>query len=170
MRAPKNHEPAAYPDAPEPDEPAAKRQPLRSAWRAVRWHLRSLAAAPTLGLRAQRQLSEHFHAREFACNHCGRLAPGGVPPLLVQILEQVRAHFGRPVRITSGYRCPTHNRNVGGASRSQHLRGTAADIQVDGVPAHKVHAYLAGIRGRKGGLGRYRAFTHVDIGPDGRRW
>jgi len=164
------HTEQVYPDEPECDEPAAPRQPLLGAWRALRWHTGNLAAAPALGLRPRRQLSEHFHANEFACNHCGRLAPGGVPALLVQILERVRGHFGRPVRVTSGYRCPTHNRNVGGATRSQHLRGTAADIQVDGVAAHKVHAYLASFRGRKGGLGRYRRFTHVDVGPNGRRW
>ena len=154
----------------EADEPRARSEPLRQFLRGIRWHVSRLAGPRVLSLAPHKRLSKHFHEREFACNHCGKLASIGVPAELVDILEQVREHFRRPVHVTSGYRCPVHNRNVGGARHSQHLRGTAADIVVNGVPASRVHAFLRSIRGDQGGLGQYRRFTHVDIGPDGRRW
>jgi uncharacterized protein YcbK (DUF882 family) len=52
-------------------------------------------------------------------------------------LEQVRAVVGRPVRVTSGYRCPALNahRDVRGSATSAHLTGYAADILVDGMSA-----------------------------------
>ena len=48
--------------------------------------------------------------------------------LCVSILEPLRKHHGAPVIVTSGYRCPALNRAVGGATRSYHLQGRAADI------------------------------------------
>jgi len=49
------------------------------------------------------------------------------------ILEPARVSFGAPIYITSGYRCPALNAAVGGKPTSQHLRGEAADLQVQGV-------------------------------------
>lgn len=49
------------------------------------------------------------------------------------VLEPARTAFGAPVYITSGYRCPALNKAVGGKITSQHLRGEAADLQVQGV-------------------------------------
>ena len=49
------------------------------------------------------------------------------------VLEPARLAFGAPIYITSGYRCPTLNKAVGGKPTSQHLRGEAADLQVRGV-------------------------------------
>ena len=44
------------------------------------------------------------------------------------VLDPLRQHYGRPVIVNSGYRCPALNAAVGGAATSQHLRGEAADI------------------------------------------
>jgi hypothetical protein len=49
------------------------------------------------------------------------------------VLEPVRAHFGRPVIINSGFRATAVNRAVGGSGTSQHVRGEAADIEIPGV-------------------------------------
>lgn len=49
--------------------------------------------------------------------------------LCEQVLEPLRTHFGSPVIVSSGYRCPELNTAVGGVSNSQHLCGEAADIQ-----------------------------------------
>lgn len=49
--------------------------------------------------------------------------------LVSRILQPLRSAWGRPLKVTSGYRCPKLNAAVGGASTSAHLRGYAADIQ-----------------------------------------
>lgn len=50
-----------------------------------------------------------------------------------KILEPVRAHFGKPVRINSSYRSPDLNKAIGGASKSQHCNGEAVDFEIMGV-------------------------------------
>jgi zinc D-Ala-D-Ala carboxypeptidase len=52
--------------------------------------------------------------------------------LCTTILDPIRDHVGRPVRVTSGYRCAALNARIGGSPTSQHSKGEAADIQVDG--------------------------------------
>ena len=49
--------------------------------------------------------------------------------LVEQILEPLRVHYGRPIIITSGYRCEKLNKAVGGSKTSQHCLGMAADIR-----------------------------------------
>ncbi len=44
------------------------------------------------------------------------------------ILEKVRLKYGKPIVVSSGYRCPQLNTLVGGSDRSQHVTGNAADI------------------------------------------
>ena len=46
------------------------------------------------------------------------------------LLEPARAILNIPLIITSGYRCPALNKEVGGSEKSQHLNGTAADFVV----------------------------------------
>ena len=116
-----------------------------------------------------RHLSENFRETEFACNHCGMVVQ--IQPRLIELLQQVRTHFGSPLSINSGYRCPVHNANVGGARNSQHLTGFAADIRVANRTPRQVADYLETlIRGRHG-MGRYRTFTHLDTRAGGAaRW
>ena len=45
-------------------------------------------------------------------------------------LQDARSVAGIPFIITSGYRCPKHNKEIGGKSDSSHLKGIAADILV----------------------------------------
>ena len=52
--------------------------------------------------------------------------------LCEQILERVRAYFGAPVLISSGYRSKALNLRIGGSVNSQHCRGEAADFTVAG--------------------------------------
>ena len=73
-------------------------------------------------------LSEHFAENEFTCKHCGKGAEK-INPRLIELLEKLRYEIGGyPLYINSGYRCETHNKNVGGAANSQHVKGNAADI------------------------------------------
>lgn len=48
------------------------------------------------------------------------------------VLEPLRVAMGMPIRISSGYRCEALNKAVGGVYNSQHLKGQAADICIDG--------------------------------------
>ncbi len=113
------------------------------------------------------QLSPHFATHEFACRCCGEVQTSAD---LLQVLEQLRAkactHLGKetPVRITSGYRCPRHNASLPNSSPdSQHLRGTAADVQIDGIDPSTVATWAREILGERGGVGRYNGFTHIDV-------
>lgn len=46
------------------------------------------------------------------------------------VLDPLRRIYGKPILITSGYRCPKLNTLVGGVSNSWHTQGNAADIHV----------------------------------------
>lgn len=116
------------------------------------------------------KLTEHFDSGEFACNCCGRLHPDGVPVALLAYLENIREHFGKPVNINSGYRCPAHNARVGGAKRSMHLEGKAADLWIGGVDPQAVYDYADGLIGGGGGVGDYNTFTHIDVRGYRARW
>lgn len=85
------------------------------------------------------KLSKHFNLDEFVKSATAiRLGIDNTPDeksleniqlLVSNILEPLRVHYGRPIIITSGYRCPKLNKAVGGAASSQHATGQAVDIR-----------------------------------------
>lgn len=81
--------------------------------------------------------STHFKKAEFACECGGRYCngyPGGnTSAKLLGILESLRSYYGKPITVTSGQRCPTYNRQIGGISNSAHIYGKAADIYIPGI-------------------------------------
>lgn len=106
------------------------------------------------------QLSKNFHLSEFTCK-CGKYCSTVTVDLkLVAYLQAIRDHFGKKITITSGYRCATHNKNVGGASQSYHTKGRACDFVVEGVSPLEVAKYAEslGILG----IGHYDSFCHCD--------
>ena len=60
------------------------------------------------------------------------------------VLEPLRVAMGRPINISSGFRCEQLNKAVGGVYNSQHLKGQAADINIEGDMAfgRKVFDYI----------------------------
>lgn len=94
------------------------------------------------------QLTPHFALAELTHTGTGipNEAPASVVPKLVQVatlLEAVRAHFGAPVIVHSGYRSPAVNAAIGGASKtSQHMLGEAADFHVEGVDLEAVWRWI----------------------------
>ena len=52
--------------------------------------------------------------------------------LATTIFEPIRAHFGVPIHISSGYRSTALNKDIKGSSSSQHCKGEAIDIDMDG--------------------------------------
>ena len=121
-----------------------------------------------------RQLSPSFRVREFACKGSDVVL---IDDELVVLLQCIREHFGKPVHITSGYRTPEHNAEVGGSKSSQHLLGRAADIRVAGVSVEDVAAYAESLMPGWGGVGRYpvkagraTGWVHVDTRQNKSRW
>lgn len=121
--------------------------------------------------------SKHFSLAEFASRDGAdtpRGAIGNIQVLMNQ-LEVLRAELGgSPITIISGYRSPSHNTSVGGAARSQHLCGRAADIRVGDYTPAQVHAkieeLIAAGHMTQGGLGIYDTFVHYDTRGTRARW
>ena len=109
-----------------------------------------------------KQLSKNFSAGEFMCK-CGKYCTTfKVDDDLVTKLQKLRDKLGKPIRINSGYRCPTHNKNVGGASASYHTKGMAADIRVDSVTVVALSKAAESV-GFKGVIQYPKSnFVHVD--------
>ena len=116
-------------------------------------------------------LSKHFSRHEFKCKGklclCRALA---VDKVLVDVLEEVRTVFNKPVTVSSGYRCKSHNKSVKGGVTSVHLLGKAADIIIVGVPARDIQLYLENRYPDTYGIGRYEGFTHIDVRSKKARW
>jgi putative chitinase len=116
--------------------------------------LSAMAKPATLtSVSPEMQLSEHFNLKEFTKSETAtRKRIDNTPNLehannlkLVceKILEPVRKHFGKPVRINSGYRGPALNKAVGGSAKSQHCNGMAVDFEIDGLPNPDLAKWVA---------------------------
>ncbi len=115
-----------------------------------------------------KKLTANFKVREFACTDGSD--PIFIDSELVNVLQKIRAHFGKAVTITSAYRTPGRNKAVGGETYSQHQYGRAADIKVKGVSPEKVAAYAETLLKNRGGIGTYSTFTHIDVRSVKARW
>ena len=115
----------------------------------------------------------YFKKSEFKCK-CGRYCngyPAEIDLGMVSIADAVRARLGVPVTVNSGLRCRQHNANVGGATNSQHLYGTAADLGCpSGVTPQKMYDIAEDIMGNTGGLGLYSWGIHIDSRSTKARW
>lgn len=122
------------------------------------------------------KLTENFELAEFESKD-GAETPLGVLDNLKELaenLEIVRKTVKNPIRINSGYRSPTHNAKIGGAKKSLHLRGMAADIVIYDYDTEEVFATLNTMMRlgqiKKGGLKKYSTFVHYDIRGEIKRW
>lgn len=113
-------------------------------------------------------VSEHFKRREFSCK-CG-CGFDAVDVDLLDALEDLRHHFGKPVKITNACRCLKHNKEIGSEDTSQHVRGKAADIKISGVKTEDVALAAEVMMQGYGGIGRYDTFTHIDVRQKPARW
>lgn len=122
--------------------------------------------------------SPNFTRAELNCKgpECrGEQPPAAVQRELVTLcedgLEPLRREYGEPLGILSGYRCPVHNANVGGATRSMHMSGKAADPLAPRGNQAKLDAAIAKVPAfRHGGRGKYpNGGRHIDTGPE-RTW
>lgn len=83
----------------------------------------------------------------------------------VKQLQKIRSHFKKSVTITSGYRTEAHNKKVGGATKSYHMTGQAADIVVSGVDPLKVYLYADSVNVNCVIYYPNKRFCHIDTRP-----
>ena len=103
--------------------------------------------------------------------HCGcGQGANQIQPELLSRLSQLESEIGS-VKISSGYRCPKHNAEVGGEPNSAHTRGYAIDIDC-GSDGHYVRKVLVrcipifqrvGISAKTGSTAK---FIHMDCSPE----
>ena len=116
----------------------------------------------------------HFKVSEFKCHNGAEVPVKYYDNLqrLMCLLEEIRAACGNvPIHIQSGYRTKEYNAKQKGASpRSQHLTASAADIKVKGMSPADVYKLCDRLVGARGGVGKYKGFTHVDVRGYRARW
>ncbi len=125
---------------------------------------------------ATMSLTKNFSKSEFDCS-CGCNMPEEVLMEIQKLagqLQNIRDFIRKPIKLTNAYRCPKHNKKVGGVSNSQHILGKAADIQVNGLDPLEVYKTIDNLAEHghilQGGLGKYNTFTHYDIRKTRARW
>lgn len=100
----------------------------------------------------------HFKKSEFDCKHTGK---NKMSPAFLQSLDELREVCGFPFVIISGYRDPSHPKEVIKKSPGTHAKGIAADIKItDSVSRYKIvsEALRMGFRG----IGVAKTFVHID--------
>ena len=106
----------------------------------------------------------YFKKDEFRCR-CGSC--GGFPAqprqVLVTLADKVREHFGAACHISSGVRCESHNKAVGGVRNSRHLLGKAMDFRTEGVAAKDVLTFLDTLPEVRYCYAIDANFVHMDI-------
>jgi zinc D-Ala-D-Ala carboxypeptidase len=107
-------------------------------------------------------LYPNFSAKEFDCSHCGK---NEMRPEFMGKLQAFRMQYGKPMRITSGYRCPEHPLEAKKSKPGAHASGLACDVGVDGQEAYEILklAFQLGFKGigvNQKGTGR---FIHLDM-------
>ena len=98
------------------------------------------------------QLSPNFSLAEFTASATAKAqgianTPGtrqiaAMQLLCAKVLEPLRSHFGKPVRITSGFRSIKLCLAVGSSSTSQHAQGEAADLEIPGIDNVTVATFI----------------------------
>lgn len=122
------------------------------------------------------KLTPNFSKSEFDCRD-GSEMPSDVLDNVKELaknLQVIRDEIGKSIHVNSGYRSPSYNKKIGGATRSQHLLGNAADLRVNGMKPSELHKVILRLIKEKkiseGGVGLYRTFVHYDIRGTKARW
>lgn len=78
---------------------------------------------------------KNFSADEFKCSHCGA---NEMKEEYMNRLQMLRTAYNKPMKVTSGYRCPKHPIEAAKPSPGPHSTGRASDIAVQGADAHRL--------------------------------
>lgn len=109
------------------------------------------------------------HGREQGDCDCGVDSSENVSPRLLELLDQLRENIGGPLELSCAYRCPEHNAYVGGVPNSQHVFGTAADVQTPDYEYCNTPEQLLWYAEQLpfDGIGLYDWGVHVDVRDGG---
>jgi len=109
--------------------------------------------------------------KEYRCPCCGSYPPDFFEKRhlyneIFKTFEGVRNLYGKPIRITSGYRCPKYNKQIGGARFSVHMWGLALDLHCDDINDMEYKAQLIRRVNPDVRMGLYYddTFIHMDVG------
>lgn len=122
------------------------------------------------------RITENFRLSEFDCKDGSELPTALLPNVLdlADNLQVLRDYLGVPISINSAYRSLDYNREIGGATNSQHLLAKAADIVVKYKSPEQVANIIKFLisegKMTQGGLKAYDTFTHYDIRGHKARW
>ena len=135
------------------------------------------------------QITKHFSLDEMKCKDGTTVPKKDLTTVkaLFMCLERIRAEFGKPIKIISGYRTVSYNKKCGGTqpdykngkvvegTGSRHLYSMAADIVIDGVKPGEVSRKIRELIDEgailQGGVGLYPGrFVHYDIRGTAARW
>ena len=121
------------------------------------------------------KLTTNFSLSEF--NKRNYNVPTDVLRNLIELaknLQVLRDEVKKPIKITSGYRPAELNAKVGGASKSRHITGQAADFKIEGYTPKQIAAIIekliAAGKMKEGGLGIYKTWIHYDNRGTKARW
>lgn len=121
------------------------------------------------------KLTTNFSLSEF--NKRNYNVPTDVLRNLIELaknLQVLRDEVKKPIKITSGYRPAELNAKVGGASKSRHITGQAADFKIEGYTPKQVAAIIekliAAGKMKQGGIGTYSTWVHYDVRGTAARW
>lgn len=100
--------------------------------------------------------------------------------LAAHVLEPLRVAMNEPIKIGSGFRCEALNKAVGGVGNSQHMKGQAADLCIDGniekgkrwfnyIRQHLPFDQLIWEHNTKGSYWVHVSFVHPDFGRNRRQ-
>ena len=93
---------------------------------------------------------------------------------LAKNLQVLRDVVKKPIKITSGYRPAELNTKLGGATKSRHITGEAADFKIEGYTPKQVAAIIEKLiaegKMKQGGLGTYSTWVHYDVRGTAARW
>ena len=107
-----------------------------------------------------------FSPREIACKGTGAVL---IDEAALDKLQALRDRLGKPLIITSAYRSPAHNKKVGGAKNSRHMKGDAFDVRMDNHDPHEFEAAARAVGFTGFGYYPRSGFMHIDTGP-ARSW
>ena len=115
------------------------------------------------------KLRDNFSVYEFACSDDTQVIPVHTEHL--NKLQSLRLRIGKPLKLTSAFRSYDYNKSIGGASKSQHVLGTATDLALPSgmtMKEFKAHCEAIGFDG----IGVYynSNFIHVDSRGKHARW